>query len=128
MDQEMFWAIVRLVIFLPVVTALAYFTVKYGLARRRWLFGTRRYMRVIEQLPFGPRAGISLVQVGREYFLIGFQDGRITLLKEFDQLPEELPATAWPGEDLWEKLGRTGGPGLLQKLFKEKRSHFRQKK
>lgn len=94
MDQEMFAAIVRLVIFLPVVAALAYFTVKYGLARRQGWFGARRYLRVVEQLPLGPRTGLSLVQVGKEYFLIGFHDGKLSLLKEFAQLPEELPAAA----------------------------------
>lgn len=128
MDHEMFWAIVRLVIFLPVVLVLAYFTVKYGLARHQWLFGTRRYMRVVEQLPFGPRAGLSLVQVGREYFLIGFYDGKITLLKEFATLPEELPATAWPPENLRGKSGLAVKPALFRKFFAGKIGFFRKQK
>lgn len=91
MDEEMFWAVVRLLVSLPLVVALAYFTIKYGLARRSFIWGARRYMQVVEQISLGPRTGLSLVQVGREYFLIAFHEGRITLVKELDKLPEELP-------------------------------------
>lgn len=128
MDREMIWAIVQLVIFLPVVTALAYFSVKYGLGRRQGWFGTRRYMRVVEQLIFGSRAGIALVQVGREYLLIGFYDGKITLLKEFAQLPEELPAEVRPMEIFRERSGRFGASAPFQKFLQEKMNFFRQKK
>lgn len=128
MDQEMLWAVVQLMIFLPVVAALAYFTVKYGLGRRYGWPGARRYMRVVEQLPFGPRAGIALVQVGREYLLIGFHDGKLTLLKEFAQLPEELPAEVRPMEIFRERSGLSGSSALFQKFLQEKINFFKQKK
>ncbi len=117
MDKELFWAAVRLVLSLPLVIVLAYLTIKYGLARRQWLFpGARRRMRVLEQLSLGPRTGLSLIQVGREYFLIAFHDGKITLVKEFTQLPEELPVVVPEREN----YGR-------EQFFQEKINFFRQK-
>ncbi|MCL6558646.1 MAG: flagellar biosynthetic protein FliO, partial [Firmicutes bacterium] len=65
MDREILFAILRLAVVLPLVLALAYLTIRYGLARNRPAAGgVRRHMRVVEQLSLGPRTGLSLVQVG----------------------------------------------------------------
>ncbi|MBE3587824.1 MAG: flagellar biosynthetic protein FliO [Thermoanaerobacteraceae bacterium] len=93
-DGELFWAVIRLVIALPLVAFLAYLAVRYGLGRR--LVQTRgRHMRVIEQVPLGLKATLTLVQVGRRYYLLAQQEGGVTLLQEFDHLPEVIPL---PGE------------------------------
>ena len=93
-DGELFWAVVRLAVTLPLVAFLAYLAVRYGLGRRLAQARGRR-MRVIEQVPLGLKATLTLVQVGRHYYLLAQQEGGVTLLQEFDQLPEAIP---FPGE------------------------------
>lgn len=91
MNEDMLWAVIRLAVSLPLVLALAYFTVKFGLARQSFVAGTQRRVRVVEQLSLGPRSGLSLVQVGQCYFLLAHQEGKVTLVKEFAELPDKLP-------------------------------------
>lgn len=88
-DREFFFALLRLAVALPLVAALAYLAVRFGLGRRV-LAGRGRYMRIIEQLPLGPRACLTLVQVGRRYYLIAHQEGGAALLAEFEELPAPL--------------------------------------
>ncbi|SFF96068.1 flagellar protein FliO/FliZ [Desulfotomaculum arcticum] len=91
MDKEMIAALIRLMILLPVICMLAYLTVKYGFgqARRGSLTGIKR-MRLVEQISLGPKSGLSLVQVGKKYLLLAHQEGSIIMVKEMDQLPDEL--------------------------------------
>lgn len=90
MDDEMLRAIARLAVSLPLVAALAYFAIKYGLGRRSVGMYRRRYMRVVEQLPLGPKVLLSLVQVGDKYYLLAHQDGSTILLAEMDEMPAEI--------------------------------------
>ena len=101
MENETLWLFIRLIIALPLVLVLAYFSIKYGLARGRG-FATgaqRRHMRVVEHLPLGAKGGLALVEIGGRYYLVAFQENNITMLKEFDTLPEPIhsPGTS-PGE------------------------------
>jgi flagellar protein FliO/FliZ len=90
MDAELFKAAVRMAISLPLVAALAYFILKYSLGRRTsGPFGRRR-MRVLEQAALGPKATLTLVQVGQEYYLLAHLDGAVTVIKEMHELPEVL--------------------------------------
>lgn len=90
MDAEIFKAALRMVISLPLVAALAYFAIKYGLGRRATVsFGQRR-MRLLEQAPLGHKASLSLVQAGNKYYLLAHQDGTVTVVKEMDALPEVI--------------------------------------
>jgi len=92
MNEDMLWAVVRLAVSLPLVLALAYFTVKFGLARQSFVAGAQpRRVHLVEQLSLGPRSGLSLVQVGQCYFLLAHQEGKVTLVKEFAELPDKLP-------------------------------------
>lgn len=87
MTGEMIAAALRLLIVLPLVTAMAYFFIKYGLARRsRILSGTRR-MRIVEQLPIGPKTFITLVDVGGVYYLLAQHENGVTVVNELDELP-----------------------------------------
>ncbi|GBF33199.1 flagellar biosynthesis protein FliZ [Desulfocucumis palustris] len=87
MTGEMIEASLRLLIVLPLVTAMAYFFIKYGLARRsRILSGTRR-MRLVEQLPIGPKTFITLVEVGERYYLLAQHENGVTLVNELNELP-----------------------------------------
>lgn len=88
MENETLWLFIRLIIVLPLVLVLAYFSIKYGLARGRGFTTGARHMRVVEHLPLGPKGGLTLVEIGGRYYLVAFQENSVSLLKEFDTLPE----------------------------------------
>lgn len=90
MDKEILIALIRIIITFPLVAIMAYFFIKYGLAKRMMSNDGRRRMRVVEQVPLGPKASISLVEVGGKYLLISHSENNTCLLKEMDELPEPL--------------------------------------
>lgn len=92
MDREILYAFIRTLVALPLVVALAYFVIKYGLARRAMIYrgpGGRR-MQVVEQIPLGAKAILSIVQVGDKYYLLAHSETGIELIKEYDTLPQGL--------------------------------------
>jgi len=94
-NGELYWALIKLLVSLPLVLALAYFFLKYVLGRGSYFSpaGTRR-MKVLEQLTLGPKAALSLVEVGGRYYLIAHHEGGISLLQELEELPGVLEGTA----------------------------------
>jgi flagellar protein FliO/FliZ len=94
MNEDVLWAFVRLVISLPVVLLLAYFGIRYASARRFYGLSGERRMRLVEQLPIGPKGFLTLVEVGGRYYLLAQQEASITLIKEFDQIPAALEIEA----------------------------------
>lgn len=101
MDREMLAALLRLVVLLPLVCGLAYLAVRFGFgARYLPVHGRGRRMRLVEQVPLGPKYGLSLVQVGDRYLLLAHQEGGVTVVREMDELPAEIPAESigrpWP--------------------------------
>ena len=101
MDKEILFAFIRTVIALPLVLALAYLLIKYGLARRgtHSLRGTGRRMRVIEQMPLGQKVFLSMVEVGGKYYLLAHSEQGFKLIEQYDELPQPLSEP-----DLAEKL------------------------
>ncbi|MTI80183.1 MAG: flagellar biosynthetic protein FliO [Firmicutes bacterium] len=92
MDKEILFAFIRTLVALPLVLALAYFVIKYGLARRGFAqnnAGGRR-MRVLEQMPLGSKGLLTLVQVGDKYYLLAHSENGVTLVKEYDTLPNSI--------------------------------------
>jgi len=88
MNSDLIWAIVRMLVALPLVLGMAYLVLKYGFARRYVTTSGNRRMRLVEQLPLGPKTTLSLVTLGGAYFLLAHQDNSITLIKELGELPE----------------------------------------
>ncbi|ACX53112.1 flagellar biosynthetic protein FliO [Ammonifex degensii KC4] len=95
MDKELLWALLKLIIFLPLVLGLLYLTLRYGLGRR-FLPGRGQHLEVVEQIPLGPKAVLSLVRVGERYYLIGHGEGAVTLLKELEGKFTAAPAEPFP--------------------------------
>ena len=87
MTSEMTGAALRLLIVLPLVAAMAYFFIKYGLARRSRAVGGQRRMRIIEQLSIGPKAFLTLVEVGGSYILLAQDEKGVSILEHMDDLP-----------------------------------------
>ncbi|MCL6611810.1 MAG: flagellar biosynthetic protein FliO [Peptococcaceae bacterium] len=110
MDAEILKAAVRIIIALPLVAALAYFLIRHGLARRTFLPGGRRRMRLVEQIPLGPKTSLSLVEVGGRYILLAHSENGFCVVREMDELPgpvtqRELEAVNW--KDLLGNLRKT---------------------
>lgn len=91
MNGELWGAFLRLLIALPLTLLLAYGALKFLLPRRFPLASGRR-MRLVEQLPLGPKAGLWLVQVGEKYYLLAHHDGAITTVREYEELPPAVGA------------------------------------
>jgi flagellar protein FliO/FliZ len=96
MGSDYFWAVVRLLICLPLVVGLIYLVLRYGLPRQ--LLGVRpgRHIRVIEQVPLGPKTVVSLLRVGSKFYLVGHGEKAVAILGELEgDFPEEAsPASA----------------------------------
>ncbi|NLW07568.1 MAG: flagellar biosynthetic protein FliO [Clostridia bacterium] len=89
MEQDMLMALLRLAIFLPLVLALAYLTVRYGLGRAmltKTATGNRQ-LEIVERLPLSNKAGLAVVRCGERYFLIGLGEGPPGLLTELPDYP-----------------------------------------
>jgi flagellar protein FliO/FliZ len=93
MDKETLWLFIKVITLLPLILVMAYLTIKYGLSRTGGAAMGSKYMRRVDHLPLGPKAGLTLVEVGGRYYLVAFQENHITLLKEFDSLPEQINTT-----------------------------------
>lgn len=126
MDKELIIAAVKLVIMLPLVTALAYFLIKYGLVKRSFVSGGKRRMRLVEQIPVGPKAMISLVEVGGRYLLLAHSDSAFKVIREMDELPEpiaqpDFEMTDWKG--LVDNLKKTAGKNsVIGKLLNRRQN------
>lgn len=88
MSSDLVWAIVRMLVTLPLVLGLVYLVLKYGLARRYITTSGQRKMKLVEQLPLGPKSTLSLVTLGGVYYLLAHQENSISLIKELGELPE----------------------------------------
>lgn len=88
MNEDLIWAVVRLLLALPLVLGLAYLVLKYGLAKRYATMPGNRRIKLVEQLPLGPKTVLSLVALGGRYYLLAHQDNSVSLIKELDELPE----------------------------------------
>lgn len=120
MDTEILAALIRIIIMLPLVAALAYFLIKYGLARRSFLPGGKRRMLLVEQVPIGPKASVSLLEVGGRYILLAHSENGFCVIREMDELPDPVFQQEPEIKDLKELIGRlktsAGRNRLLGKL------------
>ncbi|MEG6520916.1 flagellar biosynthetic protein FliO [Desulfotomaculum sp. 1211_IL3151] len=90
MDNETLWLFIKVITLLPLILVMAYLTIKYGLSRAGGAAMGSKYMRRVDHLPLGPKAGLTLVEIGGRYYLVACQENHVTLLKEFDALPEQI--------------------------------------
>ncbi|MDD4334568.1 MAG: flagellar biosynthetic protein FliO [Desulfotomaculaceae bacterium] len=88
MNSDLVWAMVRMLVTLPIVLGLIYLVLKYGLARRYVTTNGQRRMKLVEQLPLGPKSALSLVTLGGVYYLLAHQENSVSLVKELGKLPE----------------------------------------
>jgi flagellar protein FliO/FliZ len=91
MGNDLFWAIVRLLVCLPLIIGVMYVLMRYGLSRRFLPGRAGRFIKVVEQVPLGPKTAVSLIKIGEKSYLCGHGEGTIAILKEIEEaLPDEV--------------------------------------
>ena len=98
MEGDLWKALLRLFLFLPLVLLLAYFSIRIGASRSQLWRGSHS-MQIMERVALGPKAGLCIVKVGQQYYLIGVSEQRVELLKELPHYQEpEIPKLkgSWP--------------------------------
>ena len=83
-------SVIRLVIFLPLVTLLAYISIKYGSGKIQRNTAVSR-MQFVDRLSLGPKSGLFVVKVVEQYFLISVNEQQIQIMKELDEYPVSQP-------------------------------------
>ncbi|MBE3572676.1 MAG: flagellar biosynthetic protein FliO [Moorella humiferrea] len=113
MDRDFVLALLRLAVFLPLVLALAYVTVRLGAGRVGSRIAGPGRLEVVERLPLGSKSGLAVVRCGERYFLIGLGEGAPVFLTELPDYPAaaagEIPA--YPLSYLGEEEGENGAMG-----------------
>jgi flagellar protein FliO/FliZ len=92
MDRDLLLALLRLLIFFPLVLGLAYLTVRFGLGRATGRVAGPGQLELIERLPLSSKSNLAVVRCGGRYFLIGQGEGAPVLLAELPDY-QALPAT-----------------------------------
>ncbi|MDF9409311.1 flagellar biosynthetic protein FliO [Pelotomaculum isophthalicicum JI] len=135
MSNDLIWAAVRVLVALPLVLLMAYLVLKYGLAKRYAATPGKNRMKLVEQLPLGPKTVLSLVGLGEKYYLLAHQDNSIQLIKELDELPlqekivveevMELTPRAIKEIDQNRGTGKTGETGPIPGRLKKGKYIFK---
>jgi len=104
--DELYPALLPLLIFFPLVLALAYFSIKYGLGRR-WQFQRTGAIKVLDRLSLSAKNHLYLVEAGDRYFIIAADDHGTRLVTELPGWKPVEPGLAAVGTG-WKWLGRLG--------------------
>ncbi|MGQ9512502.1 MAG: flagellar biosynthetic protein FliO [Thermodesulfitimonas sp.] len=84
---------------MPIILVLIYLVLRYGLSHRLLPVRSGRHIRIMEQVPLGPKTIISLVKVGERCYLLGHGEGTVTVLREVEGTFPEEPEPGNPGFD-----------------------------
>jgi flagellar protein FliO/FliZ len=93
-DLSLGWALVRTIVVLGIVVALAYLSLNVGLRRLMGLgpaAGRRGVVTVLERVPLDQKRSLYVVKAGPEVLLLGSSELSLTFLTKLD--PAVLAAT-----------------------------------
>lgn len=79
-------ALLRLLVSLPLVILLIYILLKLGLSKRH--ISGAGAMKIVDQLPMAAKTYLLVVKVQNTYLLLAVGDKGVKVLKEFDNYPE----------------------------------------
>lgn len=85
-ELDVGWTLVRTLVALGMVVALAYLTLNVGLRRLLGLkgLGGARIVTVLERVALDPKRALFVVEAAGEVLLVGGGDGGLTLLTKLD--------------------------------------------
>jgi flagellar protein FliO/FliZ len=89
LESDLWGALIRIIVCLPIVVILAYLFVKFGFTRN---YSRRKgNLQIVEQITLLPKATLNIVKVGDEYLLLSATENEIILVKQLDNYQEIEP-------------------------------------
>jgi flagellar protein FliO/FliZ len=116
--QSMGWVLVRTLVVLGIVVALAYVSLNWGLRKLMGVSapgtGPGRLVKMIDRVPLDQKHALYVVKVAEEYLLLGGGEGSLHLVAKLDkETVEKLKADQASGQALspflQKLLTRKGG-------------------
>lgn len=114
------WALLRTLLVLAAVVALAFLSLNFGLRKLMGLTGVRTggpsVVQVLERIPLDPKRSLYLVQAAGEYLLLGGGEEALSFLAKLDAAEverlrkEKAAESAAAGPFLQKLLSKRGGP------------------
>lgn len=80
MDMQLVWAVIKMLIALPIVLLLAYASLKLGKNYMSNL-GKGRNIKVLETVPISNKSFVSVVKIGNQFMVLGISEHNVNLLK-----------------------------------------------
>lgn len=91
MDWNLWEAIIRVLVSLPIICLAAWLFIKYGLSRSYPSnYGS---LRVMEQVHLTPKASMSIVKVEEQYLLVSATEHQVTVIRAIDGYQPPEPRT-----------------------------------
>lgn len=92
MEWNVWEAVLRIIVSLPIVILLAYLVIKYGVAKN--YSRSRGNLQLLEQVVLSPKASISIIKAGEEFLLISATEQEVKVIKQLESYklsePHEL--------------------------------------
>lgn len=89
MEWNLWEAVIRVIVSLPIVVLLAYLLIKYGVAKN--YSRTKGNLKLLEQVVLLPKATINVVKVGDEYLVVSATEQEINVIKQLNSYQENEP-------------------------------------
>jgi len=85
MDQ-IWWTFLKMVIMLPLVLILVLFVLRYNLKPMHQQWSRNRIIRIVDKIFLDKNTSISIVEVQGFFYLVGSQQGKLTVLDKLEGL------------------------------------------
>ncbi|KHD38294.1 flagellar biosynthesis protein FliZ [Clostridium acetobutylicum] len=85
--MEIFFMLLKIIIFLPLVIFLIYLSLKYGGSKLQNM-QNGRFLKILEKTPISKENSILVAQMGDKAYVLSSTEGKVEILKELTD--EEL--------------------------------------
>ncbi|MCR3757834.1 flagellar biosynthetic protein FliO [Clostridium felsineum] len=82
--MEIFFMLIKIIIFLPIVILLIYLSLKYGGSKLQNI-QNGRFLKIIEKTPISKENSIIVAQMGEKAYVLSSTQGKIEILKELTE-------------------------------------------
>jgi len=82
LDWNLWEAVIRVLISLPIICLAAYLFIKYGLAKQ--YPRSSGSLRVMEQISLSSKASVSIIKAGDEYLLVSATESQVEVIKPME--------------------------------------------
>lgn len=117
MDWQLFWAVIKLLVALPVVIAITYWVIRYGLGAQFRSANPAASLRVVDRAMLTPKSFIAVVRVDQEYLVVAGGEKEVSLIARLEHYPE----TSLPSPELLPPKLTDVYHTIRRRLFKENR-------